>query len=429
MRMANLNRKVILFMIAMLLLLVTMACSLGDLIGGRVVEPEPAGQGGIAGRIWHDRCANPPQGAPVPDVYPPGCVLDPSSGLLIANSLLDADEGGIESVELILGRGLCPGEPIKTTMSAPDGMFLFAGLDQDNYCITIDPRSSQNANIIESGRWTYPAIIDPTGPMAVNVVLAKDEVRADVYFAWDFALEPLYQAPSVATPTENLTPSPEPSATTTPEPTGTLEPTGSPTPSPSPTFSVEDPRASLGDPTWEDDLEDDGDFYLYGDEHVNFEMADGVMKLTAYNPDFYSGWSLGWRKDSNMYLEATFSVSTCSERDTIGLVLRAPDVGKGYLYGISCDGRYSLRFWDGAEMKRIQDWIKHPALKSGSNQTQRVAVWTNGNLIRLYANGQLLKEIVDTTFTDDGLFGVFISSAQTSNFQAQMSEFLYWASP
>lgn len=80
-------------------------------------------------------------------------------------------------------------------------------------------------------------------------------------------------------------------------------------------------------------------------------------------------------------------------------------------------------------MKRIQDWISHPALKSGSDQTQRVAVWTNGNLIRLYANGQLLKEIVDSTYTDDGLFGVFISSAQTSNFQAQMSEFLYWASP
>lgn len=153
------------------------------------------------------------------------------------------------------------------------------------------------------------------------------------------------------------------------------------------------------------------------------------MKLTAYNPDFYSGWSLGWRKDSNLYLEATFSVSTCSERDTIGLVFRAPDVGQGYLYGISCDGRFSLRFWDGGGMKRIQDWISHPALKSGSDQTQRVAVWTNGNLIRLYANGQLLKEIVDGTYTDDGLFGVFISSAQTSNFQAQMSEFLYWASP
>jgi len=185
----------------------------------------------------------------------------------------------------------------------------------------------------------------------------------------------------------------------------------------------------LGDPTWEDDLENDGDWFLYSDDHVSFEMQNGQMELIAYNPDFYSGWSLGWRKDTNMFIETTMRVQTCSGRDMIGLVFRAPDVSSGYLYGISCDGRYSLRLWDGTEMTRIQDWTSHSALKVGSDQTQRIAVLTNGNLIRLYANGEFLKEIVDATYNGQGLFGVFISAAETANFQAVMSEYLYWDSP
>ncbi len=80
-------------------------------------------------------------------------------------------------------------------------------------------------------------------------------------------------------------------------------------------------------------------------------------------------------------------------------------------------------------MSRIQDWTTHPALKSGSDQTQRIAVWTSGNSIRLYANGELLNERFDSTYNGDGLFGVFISSATTPNFQARLREFLYWNSP
>jgi hypothetical protein len=265
--------------------------------------------------------------------------------------------------------------------------------------------------------------------MAVNVVLQESEVRADVYFAWDYSLEPPYEAPPVLTPTVDLTPSATPTATDTPEATATPEPQGSPTPSPTPTFSASDPRTSLGVPTWEDDFVNDGDWFLYSDDHVSFEIVNNQMQMKAYNPDFYSGWSLGWRKDANMYLEATMSVLTCSGRDTIGLVFRAPDVGRGYLFGVSCDGRYSLRLWDGEQMNRLQDWTSHTALKSGSDQTQRIGVWANGNLIKLYANGELLKELYDSTYTSEGLFGVFISSASTTNFQARVSEFMFWNSP
>lgn len=423
------DRKYAYLSIIGMLIIAGVACDLSNLVGATVTELEPSGNAGIAGRIWHDSCANPPRGTSAPDVFPPGCVLDPVSGELIANSLLDADERGIENIELHLGRGVCPGEPIATSRSAPDGMFLFAGLAADTYCVKIDPGDPNNHDLLLPGRWTYPAIPDSQAPMEVTVALAEGEVRADIYFAWDYALEPVYQAPAVQTPTQDLTPSATPTPTETPAPTGTPQATGSPAPSPTPTFSSGDPRANLGDPTWDDDLQNDGDWFLYSDDHVSFEMQDGQMNLTAYNPDFYSGWSLGWRKDSNMFIEATMRVQTCSGRDTIGLVFRAPDVSSGYLYGVSCDGRYSLRLWDGEEMTRIQEWTSHSALRTGSDQTQRIAVLTNGNLIRLYANGEFLKELVDATYNGEGLFGVFISAADTANFQAVMSEYLYWNSP
>ncbi|TFH35023.1 MAG: hypothetical protein E4G99_08245 [Anaerolineales bacterium] len=412
-----------------MLLFASTACTFRSLLGDPFAGPEPTGNSGIAGRIWHDRCANPPQGALLPDVYPAGCVLDPSTNNLVGNSLLDSDERGIENIELNLGKGACPGEEITRVRSAPDGMFLFAGLAAGSYCVTIDPGAPETSALLQPGRWTYPALSDSQGPMTMAVTLGEGEVRADIYFAWDFALEPAYQAPDVLTPTQDTTPSPEPTATATSEPSSTPQPTGSPTPSPSPTFTSEDPRANLGAPTWEDNMENDGDWFLYTDEHVGFEMVDGQMELSAFNPDFYSGWSLGWRRDTNMFLEATMSVLTCSGRDSIGLVFRAPDVSSGYLFGISCDGRYSLRWWDGDEMTRIQDWTSDPVLKTGSDQTQRIAVLTNGNLIQLYANGKLLKEIVDATYNEEGLLGVFISSAETPKFQARMSEFVYWNSP
>ncbi len=422
-------RALHLTLVVSLLAITSVACSMRELLGAPTSEPMPDGNAGIAGRIWHDLCANPPAGIPLPDSYPPGCVFDSMTDGLVANSLLDPNERGIENLELVINQGICPGEPLRSTTSAPDGMFLFAGLAPGTYCVTIDPSVPNNNGVLSSGRWTYPAIDDPTGPMAVNVVLGEGEVRADVYFAWDYALEPVYEAPPVITPTIDLTPSLTPTATSTPLPSATLEPEGSPTPSPSPTFSASDPRASLGVPTWEDDFENDGDFFLYSDSHVRFEMKDGQMELEAFNPDFYSGWSLGWRKDTNMVLEATFSVSTCADRDMVGLVFRAPDNGKGYLYGITCDGRYSLRYWDGEQMSWVQNLTSHSALKVGSDQTQRVAVWTNGNQIGLYANGELLKELFDTTYTGEGPFGVFISSAVTPNFQARVSEWLYWNSP
>jgi len=218
------------------------------------------------------------------------------------------------------------------------------------------------------------------------------------------------------------------SATATLEPSATPAATSTQTPTASPTLGTSDPRASLGDPTWQDDFADASDWAIYEDDHTRFEIVDNKLAMTAFNADFYNGWLLSWRKDINFYIEATGTVETCSGRDSYGLMFRAPASDKGYLgylFGISCDGRYSLRSWDGEVMTHILDWTPSTQLAAGSEQTHRIGVLAQGNELKLYAQGELLTTLTDTTH-GEGLFGLFVSAAQTPNFTTNVEEFLYW---
>jgi hypothetical protein len=381
------------------------------------------GNGGIAGRIWHDLCASPPEGMQV-EAAPPGCVRAPDGISWIANGKLDADEIGLHGIEVRLGLGPCPAPGEITTVTAADGLYLFTGLAAGEYCVSIDPESDANANILPPGIWTYPASTSQLGVIGQLVILDVDDVRSDVYFAWDYLLLPPYSPVGTDTPVVVETAAP----TETPEPSETPDATATPTPTPTPTLGSSDPRAALGDPTWQDDFADASDWAIYEDDHVRFEVADDTLTMTAFNADFYNGWLLSWQKDDNFYIEATGTTGTCAGRDAYGLMFRASASDKGYigyLFGISCDGRYSLRSWDGEVMSKIIDWTPSSALASGADQTHRLGVWAQGDELSLYAQGELLTTVTESTHAT-GLFGVFISAAQTPNFKSHVEEYLYW---
>ncbi len=68
--------------------------------------PVPEGQPGvISGRVWEDICDF-PGGTIDPENLPEGCVA--VEGGVLANGVLDEDEGGIPSVEVRIGQGECP---------------------------------------------------------------------------------------------------------------------------------------------------------------------------------------------------------------------------------------------------------------------------------------------------------------------------------
>ena len=416
------------FTAGILLLAATVACSVNstgtDADTGSDQGPVVSGKGGIAGRIWHDHCATPDQGVPTPSIPPEGCVTSDESGVLRGNGRLDQGEESIPGVELSLGEGACPSFGLATTVTGADGIYLFAGLEPGTYCVMVDPNNGANASRLLPGRWTYPQVSDDIGAISQEVTIEEGELRSDVSFAWDFQFAPEYIPPTEPSPLPSLTPSP--SATETPS--GTATPTATPTLTPTATLGANDPRSSLSSPTWHEDFADSSDWGLYSDVHVRFELGDHELLMTAFNPNFYNGWLLSWRRDDNFYLEATVEVGACSGRDAFGLMFRAPNASNGYLYGISCSGEYVLRTWNGEKMSNLVVWTSNSAIPSGPDSTRRIGVWASGDELSLYVDGQFLRQITDSTYTN-GLFGLFISSASTPDFTVRVTAVDYWDLP
>lgn len=214
------------------------------------------------------------------------------------------------------------------------------------------------------------------------------------------------------------TPSPQ-----DPPPTATESPT--PTITMTPTLSPDDPRIKLGAPDWKEDFSKaNNNFYQYEDAQSRFVYDSGALALTAKNPNGWTGWSLSYPKPKNFYLEATFKVETCSGLDRYGLVYRAPNFENGYFFGLSCDGQFLLRIYN--QQGTLIPWTPNPAILQGSNQVNRLGILAQGDRYAFYANGKLLQETKESTFTDAGLFGAFIASTNTSNFTVRMYEISFW---
>ena len=230
-------------------------------------------------------------------------------------------------------------------------------------------------------------------------------------------------------------------ATDTPPPTGTEVPTLAPpteTPSPTPTASptitetaaAGDPRTALGQPTWRDPFDSTSGWNLGDDSFTDTKIEDGKFILTGLSTA--DGWRLTWPEVDDVYLEATTRTQTCQGSDEYGLMFRVPDVhtaDKGYLFGFTCDGRYFLRAWDGEDMKTLVPSTASAAIQSGSDKTNRIGVWTEGENLSLYANGTLLVKISDDTFTDKGGFGFFVGARKTEKLTIESNEMAYWDLP
>ena len=210
----------------------------------------------------------------------------------------------------------------------------------------------------------------------------------------------------------------EVAAGTTATATG-LPATPTPTVPPAPTY----PPSDLGTPTWHDPLTSGVNWPLYEDAHSRFVFKENQLFLTAKNLDWWDGWMLTRTVLKNFYLEANFKTGKCAGLDRYGLVYR-----QGYLIGLSCDGNYSLKMWNGVQSIVIQDWTPSDFIKKGGDQTNRLRVKAEGNKFSLYVNGNLLGEVSDPSF-QQGQFGVFVGAMETPNFEVALDQLAYWELP
>jgi hypothetical protein len=277
-------------------------------------------------------------------------------------------------------------------------------------------------------------------PQNVAYTAAAETIAAQLTAIANPATQAIYEASpvpgmltsSVLIPSETLP------ATSTPLPTSTTIPTDTPLPSTStpsalsPTQTGIYPMGSLGDPTWEDNFLDGTNWPLYNDVHIQMEVDEGKLRMTALIPNRENPWD-GWMVSqpilSDFFLQVTVTPSECTGLDRYGLLARATvDASHSYLFGFSCDGQYSLRIWNGSFFVTLVEWTASEYIHPGAEQTNQLGFKAQGNELSLYANGQLLTELEDSSFSE-GAFGLFIGAVNTASFSVFFENVAYWDLP
>ena len=217
--------------------------------------------------------------------------------------------------------------------------------------------------------------------------------------------------------------------------TATPNPTGTSTVTPTVTTSPDDPRLTLGSPTFTDSFTTGSAFGLktpYSDGVMTMSVADGVLRMQSTGIDGGTRWRLAYLTPRNLYLEGTFKTISCSGSDFYGLVFRSPDYssGIGYYYAISCGGQYSLMRMNGDfDMVKIIDWTADPAILAGAGQENRIGVLATDTHFTLYVNGKKVAETDNEVLKDKGHYGVFQTAQQTSNMTVEVEEINEWDRP
>ncbi len=222
--------------------------------------------------------------------------------------------------------------------------------------------------------------------------------------------------------------------TTTALPTKSPAPTFTNTPIPSltPTFIQEDPRTSLGPPTWQDKFDDARNWTLFDDVCFKSEIEGGKYIMTSKNAPSATCWEVTWPRINNFYLETTsITTEVCEGTDRFGMIFRAPDPSQGYLFGLTCDGNYGMARWDpeGEQWDYFVEFTPSEHINAGANQTNRLGVKADNDRFGLYINGKLVAEVEDNTYSEEGLIGYFIGATETENFQVEYDEMAYWDLP
>jgi hypothetical protein len=229
-------------------------------------------------------------------------------------------------------------------------------------------------------------------------------------------------------------------STATVKPVNTpIPPTDTPVPlatvttvaSPASTFDPSDPLAGLGNPDWHEGFESTGTWFAFQDEFMLFQSVENKLEMTAFQANNRNGWALAPQLVSTKFyveMTATFG-NACKGKDHFGLMISpVSSADKGYLLGVSCEGKYVFWKWDGQSMTALVKWTPSKDIQAGANKTNRIGLMVNGKKLSLFVNGVLLTELNDKTY-EKVYFGVFVGASETANFLVRVSSLNYWSLP
>lgn len=190
--------------------------------------------------------------------------------------------------------------------------------------------------------------------------------------------------------------------------------------------STDDPELGLGDPTYQDTFENGDNWSLGRDSYMDLRASNGNLVMRGLSP--ISGWRITNKSLANGYIQLTGKMVDCSGIDNYGIYFRVPNArtaNSGYLFGISCDGKYSLRKWDGEDMTSLIYWKSSDSINKGSNKTNKLGVMLDGYQIKLYVNGDLVGVSTDDDY-GIGSVGIFIGAKETADLTVLINDLSIW---
>jgi uncharacterized protein YraI len=205
-----------------------------------------------------------------------------------------------------------------------------------------------------------------------------------------------------------------------------VEPTAPSASGPQPTPIMADPATVLGEPTGMDTFETGANWPQSTNDCFSAEVKDGKYFMTALGEANQFCWEVSWPLLKDYYMEVITQPEACNPGDLFGLFFRAPDNTKGYMYGVTCDGRYTMGMWDGSKTTVFADFVSNPAIQPGQGATNRIGVLANGDIYDLYANGTYLERIQDATFTGEGKIGFFVRPSSPNGFTTTFDDLKLW---
>jgi hypothetical protein len=277
----------------------------------------------------------------------------------------------------------------------------------------------------------FVAACGPSQTPTPEVDAVATQVAAVVYTQGAETVVAMLTQNAPTQPVETATPlPPPPTETALPLPTNTpIPPTETPAPTSTPTTSTGDPVQSLGSPTYLDNFDRTTNWTLFDDNCFKSEIEDGRYRMTGKGLG-YTCWEISWPQVQNFYLEVKIqSTDICPGTGSFGLLLRAPNAEQGYIYSISCDGKYSFWSWDGQIANYLVNPTQSAQIAAGPNQFNRIGVVAEDNLFRLYINGVLQTEVDDNLFLEKGFFGLNISAFENEPFTVLFDDLAYWELP
>ena len=216
--------------------------------------------------------------------------------------------------------------------------------------------------------------------------------------------------------------------TAAPPPTQAPAPTAAPTQTPAPTAIPGNPADALGDPNGKDPFDNANNWTLFNNNCFATTITGGKLVMEAKGALELSCWEVSWPLIKDYYYQSEVVMPVaCNANDRFGLFFRAPDNDRGFLFGIQCDGKYSLSGWDGENTNIIVAPIDNTIISTPPESINVIGVVADGSTMSLYANGQFLAQAQNVGFADNGKIGYFVRAAvEDEGFVVQYDNLAIW---